>query len=144
LGVKLDPYERSFRVVRMHVLIPKEKQLTFESLLQALREGHCFIAFDLFCDSSGFSFSAGNGSARMIQGDEVRLSSETHLSVNTPVNSRIVLIRNGNRIQERSGVSQVDFVVTENGVYRVEVYLSQLPKPLADNPWIISNPIYVR
>jgi hypothetical protein len=144
LGIKLDPYERSFRLVRMHVLIPKEKPLTSESLLEALREGHCFIAFDLFCDSSGFNFSAGNGSERMIQGDEVPLSSETHLSVNTPVNSRIVLIKNGNGIQERSGVSKTDFVVTEKGAYRVEVYLPQLPKPLADNPWIISNPIYVR
>jgi hypothetical protein len=111
--------------------------------LEALREGHCFIAFDLFCDSSGFNFSAGKGSERMIQGDEVSLSSETHLSVNTPVNSRIVLIKNGNGIQERSGVSKADFVVTEKGAYRVEVYLPQLPKPLADNPWIISNPIYV-
>src|SRR6266436_10411896 len=35
LGVKLDPYERSFRTVRTHVLIKKDKGLTGESLLEA-------------------------------------------------------------------------------------------------------------
>ena len=37
LGIKLDPYERSFRLVRMHVLLPREKELTAESLLAALQ-----------------------------------------------------------------------------------------------------------
>src|SRR6185503_6298632 len=40
LGIKLDPYERSFRTVRTHVLIPRDKQLTRESLIEALRLGH--------------------------------------------------------------------------------------------------------
>jgi hypothetical protein len=34
--------------------------------------------------------------------------------------------------------------VSERGVYRVEVYLPQLGKPVGDKPWIISNPIYVK
>src|SRR6266581_917898 len=33
LGIKLDPYERSFRTVRTHVLIKKSQPLTRESLL---------------------------------------------------------------------------------------------------------------
>jgi hypothetical protein len=38
----------------------------------------------------------------------------------------------------------MDFVAREKGSYRVEVYLPNLPKPAGDQPWIISNPIYVR
>src|ERR1700693_4577511 len=49
LGVKLDPYERSFRTVHTHVLIRKDKGLTRESLLEAISQGHCYLSFDLFC-----------------------------------------------------------------------------------------------
>ncbi len=144
LGIKLDPYETSFRLVRMHVLIPKDKSLAGETLLAALHDGHCFIAFDLFGDASGFSFTATNGTEKRIQGDEIKLGNSVLLTVNTPVTSRIVLIKNGNAVQEQGGASNKEFVVSEKGVYRVEVYLPQLPKPVSDQPWIISNPIYVR
>jgi hypothetical protein len=144
LGIKLDPYERSFRLVRMHVLVPKDKMLTSETLLSALRDGHCFIAFDLFGDASGFSFSATSGGEKRIQGDEISLGSGVRLTVSTPVSSRIVLIKNGKPVQEQIGVSSKEFAVNEKGVYRVEVYLPQLGKLVSDQPWIISNPIYVR
>lgn len=143
-GFKLDPYERSFRLVRMHVLLPKEKELSAESLLAALKEGHCFIAFDLFSDATGFRFSASNGSEKKTMGDEVTLSGDTHLVVNTPLSSRVVLFKSGNAVQERSGVTTTEFAISDKGIYRVEVYLPQLPKPAGEQPWIISNPIYVR
>ena len=38
LGLQLDPYERSFHLVRVHVLIPKDKPLTSETLLEALAQ----------------------------------------------------------------------------------------------------------
>ena len=72
------------------------------------------------------------------------LSGATRLIVNTPLSSRIVLFKNGNAVQERSGAATTEFEVTEKGIYRVEVYLPQLPKPVSEQPWIISNPIYVR
>ena len=50
LGVKLDPYERSFRTVRTHLLIGKGKALTRESVLEAISMGHCYFSFDLFGD----------------------------------------------------------------------------------------------
>jgi hypothetical protein len=144
LGLKLDPYERSFRLLRMHVLVSSDKALTADSLLAALGEGHCFIAFDLFADATGFSFSAGSGSERKIQGDEISLSGGTRLIASTPVSSRIALYKNGSVFQERNGVTRTEFEVMEKGIYRIEVYLPQLPQPLSGQPWIISNPIYVR
>jgi len=144
LGLQLDPYERSFRLVRMHVLLPRGNELSAETLLASLREGHCFVAFDLFGDATGFRFSAANGSEKKIVGDDVTLSGATRLLVKTPLNSRIVLFRNGQVVEERNGANAVEFAVAEKGIYRVEVYLSQLPKPAGEQPWIISNPIYVR
>jgi hypothetical protein len=144
LGIKLDPYERSFRLVRVHVFIPKDQPLNRESLLAALGAGHCFIGFDLFCDSSGFSFTAANGTDSRIQGDEITVGGEVKLSITTPVASRMVLLKDGAAVDDQSGINKRDFTVMEKGSYRVEVYLPQLPKPAGDQPWIISNPIYVK
>jgi hypothetical protein len=144
LGLQLDPYERSFRLVRVHVLIPKGKPLTSESLQEALANGHCFIGFDLFGDSTGFSFTGSSGTESKIQGDEIVLRGEVKLTANVPVPSRIVLLKDGKQIEEEKGTKQKEFVVKEKGIYRVEINLPQLGSPVGEQPWIISNPIYVR
>jgi hypothetical protein len=144
IGVHLDPYERTFGVVRNHVLIEREKPFDQETLLAALRDGHCYIAFDIFGDSSGFAFTAENGRGRKIMGDEVELLDGVRLIVTTPVNSRILLIKDGRVVRDEDGAAKKEFPVTERGVYRTEVYLTQLGPIVQDKPWIISNPIYVR
>lgn len=144
VGLHLDPYERSFSIVRNHVLIEKEKPLTTESLLDALSNGHCYIAFDLFGDSTGFSFTAENSQGLKIMGDEIELLEGVRLTVETPVKSRVLLIRDGQVVRDADGTSKKEFQVAERGVYRVEVYLTQLGSLVKDKPWIISNPIYVR
>ena len=143
LGIKLDPYERSFRLVRMHLLVSRDHGFDTESLLSALHDGHCFIGFDLFSDSTGFRFTASNSVEQKIQGDEIHLGNGVRLAVTTPQPARIVLLRNGVPQAEESDVSGKEFAVGQAGVYRVEIYLTQLPAPVNSRPWIISNPIYV-
>jgi hypothetical protein len=143
-GIQLDPYEVSFRLVRMHVLIESSERLDESNLLEALRAGHCFIGFDFLGDTSGFSFSAESAGEQKIQGDDVKLSADTRLKVRTSVSSQIKLFKDGNVISDETGVTGKDFPVTEAGVYRVEVYLPQLGKLAAGKPWIISNSIKVR
>lgn len=140
LGVKLDPYERSLRVVRTHVLIKKEKGFNRESLLEAISKGHCYISFDLFGNAKPFSFSTESPST--IMGDEVPSLGKTRLVAKAPLASRFILIRDGIAIDQKSGTA-VDFVVDTPGRYRVEVYLDSLPAPASGQLWIISNPIYV-
>lgn len=144
VGIQLDPYEISFRLVRMHVLIDRNKPLDEANLLDALRAGHCFIGFDFLGDTSGFSFTAESAGEQKIQGDDVALSTDTRLRVRTPVSSQVKLFKDGNVISEENGVMSKDFPVTERGVYRVEIYLPQLGKLAAGKPWIISNSIGVR
>jgi hypothetical protein len=125
-------------------LIPKGSPLEETTLVEALRMGHCFIGFDLFGDTSGFSFTAKNSADQRIQGDEIALLNEVHLSVFSPIPAKIVLFKDGKLTQEVRGTSKREFVVSERGTYRVEVYLPQLGHSVSEQPWIISNPIYVR
>lgn len=141
LGVKLDPYERSFRVVRTHVLIKKDKGLTRETLLEAISQGHCYISFDLFGDAKGFTFATA-GAGTGIMGDATPLLKGLRLRATAPYPSRFVLFKNGVVAGEQSGTT-VEFAVDAPGAYRVEAYLYSLPSPVNGQPWILSNPIYV-
>jgi hypothetical protein len=153
LGFKLDPYERSFRLVRLHVLAKdrarfigdvSSARLDEKILLDAISAGHCFIGFDLFGDTTGFRFTADDGDKNKIMGDEIKLADKLTLNVTVPVSARILLLKDGLQIHEVDGVNRMEFATREKGSYRVEVYLPQLPKPAGEQPWIISNPIYVR
>lgn len=141
LGVKLDPYERSFRTVRTHVLIKKDKGLTRESLLEAILQGHCYLSFDIFGAAKGFSFAIENSDK--IMGDEINSTNPIGLIARSPLTSRFVLLRNGSLVDQASGIA-VRFPISGSGSYRVEVYLDSLPAPAKGQPWIISNPIYVK
>ena len=136
LGILLDPYEVSFRLVRLHVLIEENKPLDEASLMEAIRAGHCFIGFDFLGDPTGFAFEAD----RAIQGDEISLNADTKLRIRTPVPSRMVIIKDGSVFLEENGITSKEIPIKDRGVYRAEIYLPQLGNRL----WILSNPIYVR
>ncbi len=141
LGIKLDPYERSFRVVRTHVLIRKDIGLTRASLLEAISHGHCYVSFDLFGNGKGFSFAA-SVTEQKIMGDEIAFADGLRLTASAPLAARFVLFKDGSVIDQKSG-SVAEFPINTAGVYRVEVYLDSLAPPAQGQPWIISNPIYV-
>ena len=147
LGVKLDPYERSFRVVRTHVLIKKDQALTRETLLEAISQGRCYVSFDIFGDPSGFTFTAADLSSPEVfnatMGGSVPATGHTRLTVASPLSCRFVLYRNGESLDQKAG-NTVEFLVSAPGRYRIEAYLDSLPVPVSGQPWIISNPIYVQ
>jgi hypothetical protein len=140
LNIKFDDYATIFRVMRTHVLLAKDKPLTQENLIRALKTGNCYVGFDAMSDTNGFSFSAND----KIQGDEITLNGSLNLKANAPQSARFVLYKNGEKIFEQSDVNEINFDVKESGTYRVEVYLDSLESPFNTMPWIISNPIYVR
>lgn len=80
-----------------------------------------------------------------MMGDEIGLDgSGVRLRVRTPVRSRMIVFKDGRVWHEERDSSEKELAVSERGVYRVEVYLDALGRPLSEQPWIISNPIYVR
>ena len=141
LSLKLDPYQRIFRIARVHVLLPADQPVTRQSIVYALRSRHSYIGLDSLADSSGFSLTVEGGSA--IMGDEAPLAGSGRLIATSPLNARIVLMKNGEKTAETSG-KQMAADITGPGSYRVELYLDQLGSPVDKIPWIISNPIYVR
>ncbi|CAN5339517.1 hypothetical protein BH10ACI1_BH10ACI1_32050 [soil metagenome] len=144
INLKIDRYETIFRLVRAHVLIEKDKQLTQENLLAAIKKGNLFIGFDVLSDTSGFSFTAENGAENKIQGDEIALANGVKLKISAPQTARFVIFKNGEKIAEEAEKTETIFEAKEKGVYRVEVYLDSLGADFDKTPWIISNPIYVR
>ncbi|HJU60644.1 MAG TPA: hypothetical protein VJ864_01260 [Candidatus Binatia bacterium] len=146
LGLNLDPYERSFRLVRIHVVSQRADDVSISPgpLMAAIAAGHCFIGFDIFGDTTGFRYAARDADESKIMGDEIKLDNEVRLNATMPVSGRIVLLKDGVMIQETTNTRSMEYVAKERGSYRVEAYLPQLGKQVGDQPWIISNPIYVR
>jgi hypothetical protein len=139
-SLKLDPYKDILPLVQTHILLDKNAELTQENLLQALKDGHFFIGFDVLSDSSGFVFSADDKT----MGDAVELKEKVNLKASAPQISRFVLYRNGEKIHEEAETTTMNFETKESGVYRVEVYLDSLGNSFNSMPWIISNPIYIK
>lgn len=144
INLKIDRYETIFRAMRNHVLLEKEKALSQETLLQALKDGHCFIGLDALSDTAGFLFTAENGRELKIMGDEIALSESVNLKAAAPQIARFVVFKNGEKIYEEKDVAQINFQTKERGTYRTEVYLDSLGEWFNQMPWIVSNPIYVK
>lgn len=145
LGLKIDPYERIFRLARQHVLIETDKPLTTENLVEALKNGRSFIGFDVIADSSGFSFTGrSHDFSGYLGNDDLSMGHNLWLKASSPSAARIVLLRNGLSVTAAQDSTELLFKPEDPGTYRVEVYLDQLGPPFDKMPWIISNPIYVR
>jgi len=144
INLKIDRYETIFRAMRKHVLIEKDKPLTTEILLQALKNGRVFIGLDALSDTEGFSFTAENGAETKTMGDEIALTENSNLIIAAPQTARFIIFKNGEKIYEETGAARINFPIKEKGTYRAEVYLDALGEPFDKMPWIISNPIYVR
>ena len=146
LDLKLDPYERSFRLARTHVLLEKGQPLDEPNLLAALRRGSFFLSFDVFGNPAGFRLTADSGAERRTMGEEIRLPAggSVKLTARTPLKGRTVFFRDGQPVYEASDSTRAELTTDRQGVYRVEVYLDQLGSLLEGKPWIISNPVFVR
>ncbi|HVU90326.1 MAG TPA: PHP domain-containing protein [Pirellulales bacterium] len=133
----LDPYERSFRHVSTHLLM---KQLTHDSVWDALKGGRAYVAFDWMGDPTGFVFQADRDNETWTIGGEVPGPNDLRLRAAAPLAGKLKLIRNGEVVAEQDG-STLEHAVSEAGVYRVEVWLNLAGEP---RPWILTSPIYVR
>jgi hypothetical protein len=160
INIKIDPYATTFGIMRLHVLIDKDKPFDRDSLIEAIKAGRCFVGFDAMGDTSNFVFrdedhvdedyvvvissdiDRENGAKRISHDND---PGGVDLTAIAPIRARFVMFRNGEKLTEVSGtVALSNIHVTERGAYRVEVYRDDLGPPFDQMPWIISNPIYVR
>ncbi|MFB3902930.1 MAG: hypothetical protein ACE15E_05710 [Acidobacteriota bacterium] len=137
----LDPYQESFRAVTNHVVLLPTEVVSSENVLAGLVRGSAYIAFEKVADPTGFSFHAlEDGKARPM-GSTVKPGAT--LVAQAPHEAVFRFFQNGKPWKTVSG-SQCRLTTDQTGFYRLEVYLPDPPPELEHNPWIISNPIYVK
>jgi len=139
--VEVFPYKVLFKSVRTHILtnepadkkdVQKSKRLFYETL----REGKCFVSNYYHGDARGFRFFAEADDKIYHMGDLVPLRNNVKLRIFLPnISGTIKLIRNGKIIDETENIDS-EFIISEKGAYRVEIYLE-------GKAWIFSNHIRI-
>jgi len=148
LYVRAPSYESVFRAFSMRAEL--EAPLTGDGardarlILDAVRAGRIYAAFDAVAGPGVLDFRAGSATARARQGGwipdgdgAVRFDARANL----PPGGSLVLLRNGHQVAQATGQA-LAYADTQPGAYRVEARIPGAPgsPPL---PWIVSNPIYV-
>ena len=143
----LDPYVRSSRFVNTHLLA---SELTEDALIDALRAGRAFIAFNMIADAKGFAYVAEAGGNQVTMGERIALAPGLKLRAESPLPCHFTLIRRGEKVASQEGAT-FEFEVTEPGKYRLEAALP-MPGEMAIAgedflrnmaPWVITNAIEV-
>jgi hypothetical protein len=139
------PYQFHFSNINTHILVPSSLtgnlDVDRQMILEALRCGHAFIGNDLPQPTRGFLFSAQGQAGPAIMGDDIQLDTGITLQIVIPQRGVCSLIHNGKEINSWKDKKFISQIVTEPGVYRVEVKIEYLGKTRS---WIYSNPIYIR
>jgi hypothetical protein len=138
------PYEYLFQTVNTHLLFDASLSPDVASaraqVLDALRAGHAFVAYDLVGSSRGFRFTATGRGESVSMGDEIYLQGPIRLRVTSPLPADLRLLENGQELAAVRG-QKLTCDVTQPGIYRVEAYRRFRFKRRG---WVFSNPIYVR
>ncbi|MFQ5615755.1 MAG: CehA/McbA family metallohydrolase [Anaerolineales bacterium] len=141
----LFPYEFHFRCVNTHLLIPEplNGELTRDKalILDAFRQGHAFVGYDLPAPTRGFRFTAQGTNKTVSMGDDVPARGGVTLQIRLPRWAECILIKDGDPIKTWNNRDICTHVTAKPGVYRAEVYIQYLRRRRG---WIFSNPIYVR
>jgi hypothetical protein len=146
----LYPYEFHFHTVNTHLLVPQpltgEVNEDRRMIVDAFRQGHAFIGYDLPASTQEFTFTAHGIDSTACMGDEVSAEKGITFQIHLPQPAdphpiECCLLRDGKTVKTWQNKTLITHIDTEPGVYRVEVYIGYLGKKRA---WIFSNPIYVR
>ena len=139
------PYSYHFRSVNTHLLTPNPLSGDLFSdrkmVLDALRQGHAFIGYDLPASTRGFNFTGRGRNQNVIMGDEIELEDGVTFQIRLPFATECRLVKNGELIKTWKDKEIITHIANQPGAYRVECYLSSLGRRRG---WIFSNPIYLR
>jgi hypothetical protein len=143
------PYEKHFRAINNHLIVPQPLQGDLredkQAIFDAFRQGHLFIANDSIASARGFTYNAQGMNKTVSIGDEIPIKGGITLQIRLPQlpppqKAECCLLKDGAVIKVWRKSENCTHIITEPGVYRVEVYLPYLGKRRG---WIFSNPIYV-
>lgn len=133
LGGTLGTYQEVFLTLSTHVLAT---ELCEAAVLDALRHGRTYVAFDVFGEGAGFDFRALDQSGVHVVGSTVQSSPELQLCIAVPAPGQIDVFCDGEVVQRATG-SSLTVPSPAPGVWRVEVRTD------AGRPWLFSSSIKV-
>ena len=147
LHVPIPGYEATFRTFSNHVVLEApwsgDAGTDATSLIVALRNGRLYSVIDGLASPGGLTMTASSGGNTANVGDDLPIAGDVQLraTVTAPPGTRMVLIKNGERVHE-----VIDGALEMNGgrdvaVYRIEAYVRNGPG-VPPVPWLVSNPIY--
>ncbi len=138
------PYDFHFRTINTHVLLPRPLGNDAESdstlILDALRQGHCFIGYDLPAPTRGFSMTAHGMQGTALMGDGLDSKGGVTFKIRLPRRTECILLRDGKPVRAWRNHDLCTYITSEPGVYRLEVFINYLG---SKRGWIYSNPVYV-
>ena len=147
IHVQFPGYESSFRTFSNDVAIdaPMTRQAAADArvLVRSIRAGRVYSVIDAIASPGRLLFTATSGKHSAQMGESLPIDGDVqlHAAVAAPAGTRIVLLRNGQRVHEVT-----DGPLDMNGgaaaaEYRIEAYTAKGPgaPPV---PWLVSNPIY--
>ena len=138
------PFEFLFRTVNTHVLLQEpltgDYEIDRRRLFYAIREGHCFVGYDLPASTRGFRFTAQGEKNEVEMGGTIGIRFGVTLKISLPEQAEIRLLRDGEEIHRWDHQETAVHTVKQPGVYRAEVHIFFKGKARG---WIFSNPIYV-
>jgi len=139
------PYKFHFQCINTHLLLPEPLVGNLETdkhlIINAFRQGHAFIGYDLPASTTGFRFTAQGKDIQAMMGDQIDNQFGVTLQVRLPRRALCNLIKDGEIIKTWRNRDTCTYITSEPGVYRIEVYLNYRGR---QRGWIYSNPIYVR
>jgi PHP domain len=141
--IRLMKYERSFRILRTHVLCDEppsgELEHDRDQVYAALREGRSYISLDALAPARGFHFHAEGPEGEIPMGAEAP-AGRYSLHVLAPTPAKLRLLKDGQEVASREAPALVH-EVDEPGVFRVE---ARLARDGRERLWILSNPLYLK
>lgn len=143
--VPIFTYRYIFSTITTYICLTEKMSGHFDiakrQILEALKNGSCYLSFDSLAAGRDFYFYAEQGGERFLMGSELAGREKISLHLQAPPDRSLLrLIKNGRIIEETRGR---DLVHRPDGpgVYRAEVYFR--PRLGRPRPWIYSNPLYI-
>ena len=139
------PYEFHFKTINNHIFVPRplgtDSASDSSMILDALKQGHCFIGNDMPAPTRGFSLTAQGMQQTAQMGDELDSKGGVTIKIRLPRRAECVLHKDGKPVRTWHNHDLGTYSTAEPGVYRVEVFISYLGRRRG---WIYSNPVYIR
>lgn len=148
--MNIPPYEDTFRVMQMHLLLPEalNKSIDHDKALvyKAIEQGNGFIGYDVLGDSKGFRFFAVGSDKTASMGDSLPFARGIRFAVIAPKLNGVApekitlrILRNSAELARADG-NGLALEADRPGVYRAEAWIG---KGNEARLWILSNPIYL-